>query len=110
MGEPRNAIGLAAARRVLNKIVAPWAFASRSHDQLPYRVELMVAWEDHGLSRDPTMSPTAIIHFLLFLFEKHEMAENIEQTLALEHLLPKVTCAIAGLMNRISCATHNLAG
>src|SRR5439155_9440461 len=110
MGKPRDAVCLAATGRVLNEVVAARPFASCRYDQLPHRVKLMVARENHLLIRDPTMPPTAVIHFFLFLFEKHEVAENIEEAFELKHLLPEVTCAIARLMDWISCTTDDLAG
>src|SRR5205823_373778 len=81
-----------------------------SHDQLPHRVELVVAGENHRFLGDPTMSSAAVVHLLLILFEENEVAEDIEKAFKLENLLPEIARAIAGFVDWVSCAADNLAG
>ena len=76
----------------------------RATDQFPNRVELVVARENHRLSRSPAMFAASIVHLLILLFDEHEVPEDVEEAVALEHLLPEVAGAIAGRMLRIASA------
>jgi hypothetical protein len=77
VGEPRNAVCLATPRRVLNQVVSSRPFALCRRYELADGIELMVARKDHRLSRDPPVSAAAIFDLFIFLFEEHEVAENV---------------------------------
>ena len=78
-------------------------------DDLPHRVELMVAREDHRFPDHPPLSAVAVVDLLFPLLDEHEVAEDVEEAVALEHLLPEVAGAVAGRMLRIARAALYLA-
>src|SRR5208282_6443073 len=94
---------------MLNQIIAARAVVSRCGHDLAHRVELMITREDHRFLDHNPLAALAVVHLLLLLFDEHEVAENIEETVELKHVLPKITRAIAGLMLRIARAALNLA-
>ena len=72
-------------------------------DQLPHRVELVIAREDH---RFPADGPRALVGLdLPFLdFEVHEALQNVEQAVGLQHLIPQVMRLPVSLDGRVARA------
>ena len=58
----------------------------------------MVARENHVLFDNPFLAALAVVHLLIDLFDKHEMPENVEKAVALENLLPEISCPVTGRM------------
>ena len=83
MREPRDAVGLAAARGMLDEVVAAGAFLSRRGHDSSHCVELMVAREDQRFLDDAPLRALAIVHFIFVLFHEHEMTEDVEEAVAL---------------------------
>src|ERR1017187_5175851 len=93
---------------MLNEIIPSRPFSTGCRHELAHRVELVVTRENHRLLRHPAMTASAIVHLFLFLFDKHEVAENIEEAVKPEHLLPEIARAIAGLVLGIACPANDL--
>ena len=91
MGKPSDGVALAAAGGVLDEVVVSRALPARSAHEQTHRLELMVAGEDHGLRLD-LVAPLVTLHFDL---QVHEAGENVEQTVALQHLFPQKGRAVA---------------
>ena len=91
MGEPRDSVALATARRVLDQSVVADALAARGSHQEAHGFELVIPWEDHRLDLRPA-SP--VVPLLLHL-QMHEARQKVEQAVALQHLLPQVRGAVA---------------
>ena len=102
MRQPADSVALAAARRVFNQIVMADALAARCRHHLPYRLQLVVAGEDHLL----------LAHLLAFVadflvnVQVEEARQQIQQAFAAEHLFPKIGGLVisALLVRRITCA------
>ena len=94
MGQPGNSKGLAAPRRVLDQVSLPRSPLPGVSHQLPHAVQLLVAGKDQealaGL-------PSPIV-FLLHLVD--ELAYEIQHTVPLPSLLPKVGSGVAALGRR----------
>ena len=106
--EPRDAVRLPAAGGMLDEVVAPRPFVTRPVHQLSHRVELVIPREDHRLLRDPAVPAATVVRFLLLLFDEEEVSENVEEARELQHVLPEVARAIAGLVRRIPLAADDL--
>ena len=107
--QPGDAVGLAAPRGVLDQVVPAGALFARRGDELPHRVELVVAGEDQGLPRDPPRSPLAVVHLLVLRLDEHEVAEDVQEALAFQHLFPEIARAVSGRVPRIAGAAAHLA-
>ena len=70
----------------------------------------MVAREDHRFLGDAPLAALAVVDLLFLLLDEHEVAEDVEEAVALEHLLPEVAGAVAGRMLRVARAALHLAG
>ena len=86
MCQPRDGVAFSAARRMLDQIIVAGAFHCGSFDQSPDRPKLVVAGKDHGLFLDAL----SVVGYLLFDLQVQKAGEQIEQTVALEDLLPQV--------------------
>src|SRR5579859_6247286 len=95
---------------MLNQVVPPRAFLARRGHNLPHGIQLVIAGKDHRFFFNPSLSPLAVINFFLGLLDKHEMAQNIEEAIALEHFFPEVAGAVARGVLWIACAALHLAG
>ena len=86
--QPRDAVGLAAAGRVLDQIVPARPLVARRCGQFPHRVELVIAGKDQGLGtpRRPVRSAAV----LLARFDEHEVAEDVEHAVAVQHVFPEI--------------------
>ena len=109
MGEPRDAVGLAAAGGVLDQVVPPRAFLASRRDDLPHRIELVIAGEDHGLCGDAPLTTLAVLGLLLPGLDEQKMPKDVEKAVAREHVQPEVAGAVAGGMLRVAGAAFNLA-
>ena len=109
MGEPRDAVGLAAAGGVLDQVVLSRAFLASRRDDLPHRIELMIAREDYGLGGDAPLTTLAVFDLLLPGLDEQKMSNNVEKAVAREHVLPEVAGAVAGGMLRVTGAAFYLA-
>ena len=109
MGEPRDAVGLAAAGGVLDQVVLARAFLASRRDDLPHRIELVIAREDHGLGGDAPLTTLAVLGLLLPGLDEQKMPKDVEKAVAPEHVLPEVAGAVAGGMLRVPGAAFNLA-
>src|SRR5947207_1693889 len=94
---------------MLNQIIVTRSFAPCRCHQFAHGIELMIARKNHRLGDDPFLSAFAIIDLFLLLLDEHEMAEDIEKTVALQNLFPEIAAAIARGMLRISRATLRFA-
>ena len=91
MGEPSDGVALSAAGGVLDEVVVSRALPACGDHEQAHRLKLMVAGEDHGLRLD-LVAPLVP---LLFDLQVNEAGQDVEQTVALQHLLPQIGCAIA---------------
>ena len=91
MCEPRDGVALAAACRVLHQGVVPDAFAARGVHQQAHRFKLVVARKDHRLDLDLASPVVALLVHL----HVYEARQDVEQAVALQHLLPQVGGSIA---------------
>ena len=91
MGKPSDGVALAAAGGVLDEVVVSRALPACGVHEQPHGRELMVAGEDHGLRLDLVAPVVA----LLFDLQVNEAGENVEQTVALQHLFPQIGRAVA---------------
>ena len=91
MREPGDRIALAAARRVFDQGVVADALAARGGDQEAHRFELVIAGEDHRLHLRLAAAVVALLRYL----QVDEARQQVEQAVALQHLLPQVRGAVA---------------
>ena len=94
---------------MLDQVVVARPFAARRGDDLAHRVELVVAREDHRLLGDAPLATLAVVDLLLLLLHEHEVPEDVEEAVALEHVFPEVARAVAGRMLRVAGAALHLA-
>ena len=99
--EPGDAVRLAAAGGVLDEVVASRAVRLGGGDQLVDRVELVVAREDDGLALLGARA-LRVRDLLLAVLDEHVGAEDVEEALPFEHLLPEVAGAVAGGVGRVA--------
>ena len=107
--QPGDAVGLAAPRGVLDQVAPAGALCARHGDELPHRVELVVAGEDQGLPGDPPRPALAVVRLLVLRLDEHEVAEDVEEALAFQHFLPEIAGAVSGRVLRIAGAAAHLA-
>src|SRR5579862_1383917 len=86
---------------MLDQIVLAGSLPARCRDDLANRIKLVVAGEDHRFLHDPPLPALAIVNLVLGLLDEHEVAENIEEAVALQHFFPKVARAVARRMLRV---------
>jgi hypothetical protein len=104
VGQPRDAVALAAARRVLNQVVLAHALGHRGGDELPHHVQLVVAREHHGLGLDGLDLPVLGDLPLVLHGQVHEAPEDVEEAVPLPDALPQVRHAIALRVGRVALA------
>ena len=109
VGEPRDAVGLAAAGGVLDQVVLSRSFIASSCNDLPHRIELVIAWEDHDFFCDQPLTTLVVVDLFLLLFHEHEVPEDVEKAVTLEHVLPEVAGAVTGWMLWVAGSAFNLA-
>ena len=97
--EPGDTIRLPAARRVLDKIVAPRAVHLGGRDQPADGVELMVAGEDHRLALH-SASAARVLDLLINAIDEDVRAKDVKEPPSLKDFLPEVTSAVPGGMLR----------
>src|SRR6266446_4005163 len=93
---------------MLNEVVAARPLAARRSDDLPDNVELVVAREDHRLLSNPALAALAVVDLVLLLLHEHEVPQDVEETVALEHVLPEVAGAVAGGILWVALAALHL--
>ena len=91
MREPGDGVALAAAGRMLDQGVVADALAARGAGQQAHRFELVVAGKDHRLH---LYLAAAVVAFFVRL-QVDEARDQVEQAVALQHLLPQVGGAVA---------------
>ena len=64
----------------------------------------MVAGEDHGLVDDAPSTALVVFALFLFLFDEHEVAEDVEEAVAFQHFLPEIAGAVARGVLRVASA------
>ena len=69
----------------------------------------MVTREDHGLVDDAPSTALVVFALFLFLLDEHEMAEDVEEAVALQHFLPEIAGAVARGVLRVASAALHLA-
>src|SRR3569833_3799184 len=89
--------------------MAACPFGACRCDDLPHGIQLVVAREDHGLFADASLPTLSVVNLLLALLNEHEVAEDVQKAVPLEHVLPKVTGAVATRVLRVSCSALHLA-
>ena len=107
--EPGDAVGLAAAGRVLDQVVAPRPLAPGGRHQPADGVELVVARKNHVLALDRA-GALAVLDLLLAALHEEVGAEDVEEAIAFQHLLPEVAAAVARGMLGVAGAAANGAG
>ena len=107
--EPRDAVRLAAARRVLDEVVAPRPVGAGRLDEPVDGVELVVAREDHRLALLRARA-LRVLDLLLAGLEEDIGPEDVEEALAFEHLAPEVVGAVAVGVGRVAGAAVDGAG
>ncbi|HEX7960573.1 MAG TPA: hypothetical protein VF493_11680, partial [Terriglobales bacterium] len=70
----------------------------------------MVARKDHLFLRNDPVSAFAVGSLVLAACDEHEVAEDVEEAVALQYFLPEVACAIARRVGRVSSPALHLAG
>src|SRR5438270_425021 len=93
---------------MLDEIVPSRPFLTARRNELSHGVELVITRKDHRFLRHPAMAAPAIVHLLLLLLNKHKVAENIEETVELEHFLPKISRTIARFVLGVARPTDDL--
>ena len=102
MRQPRDAVGLAAARRMLDQVVAARPLVPRRGDQRAHRVELVVARKDQRLVRAPPHAAPRVLDLPLPRLDEQEVAQDVEKAVARQHVVPEVPGAVPGRMRRIA--------
>ena len=100
--QPRDAVGLAAARRMLDQVVAARPLVPRRGDHRAHRVELVVAREDQRLVRAPPHAAPRVRDLPLPRLDEQEVAQDVEKAVARQHVVPEVPGAVPGRMRRIA--------
>ena len=107
--QPRDAVGLATARGVLDQIVAPRPFHRCDCHQPAHGVKLVIAREDQRLPRHRARA-AVVFDLLVAALHEHVRAQDVQEPLPLQHLLPEVAGAVARRMRRVARAAANVAG
>ena len=79
---------------MLDQVVAPRSLGPGGRDQRPDGVELVVAREDHILALHRARA-LRVLDLLLAALDEDVGADDIEEALPVQHLLPKVAAAVA---------------
>ena len=87
---PRNGVALAAARGMLDQVVAARSFGGGTRDQLAHHAQLVVAREDDG------------IHLVARALDLGEALHDLQQRLGLQHLREQVVGAASLFHGRIA--------
>ena len=95
---------------MLDQIVFAGAFLRPHTHNFAHRIELVIAGEDHGFFFNTPLPALAIVSLFFAFLDEHEMAEDIEKAVALQHLFPEVSAAVSGRMLRIARSALHLAG
>ena len=90
VGQPPDRVALAASRGMFHEVVVPHALAAGRIHQGAHGLQLVVAREDHGL-RLHLAAPVITLRVDL---QMDESGEEVEQAVALQHLLPQVGRAV----------------
>lgn len=96
--QPGNAVCLATAGTVLDQIVIPRQIAFHLRQQLAHHIQLMVAREDNPLA------------FLALILHEDKAADDLQKTVRLQHLVPKISGSGARLIYRVAPATFHTLG
>ena len=103
---PRNRVRFTTSRRVFYKIAFARTVDLNIGDNLIYHVVLMIAWEDKFLAFDRPYC-TAALYLLFFGYENNKFIYQVEQTVALQNLLPKVSRSVSFGVLGIALAARN---
>ena len=101
VGGPGDRVGLARAGGVLHEVAVAGTFGAAGLDELRHDVPLVHAREAHG--RRGRLLPGDRVDPLLVL-DEHELAEEVEPGVALEHALPQVGRLRAVRVERVARA------
>ena len=93
---------------MLDQVVPSRSIVASSRDDLPHRIELVIAWEDHGFLGNQPLITLAVFDLLLLGLDEQEMPEDVEKAIALEHVLPEVACSVTGWMLWVAGSTFDL--
>ena len=94
---------------MLDQVVPARPLTSRRGDDLPHRVELVVAREDHRFLGVAPLAALAVVDLFFLLLHEHEVPEDVEEAVALKHALPEVACAVARRMLWVAGAALHFA-
>lgn len=94
---------------MLDQIGLPRPFGAGRGDQFSGGVKLMVARENHGFAGPDPDAAFTVVHLFLFFVEEQKMAQDVEETFALQYFLPEISAAVAGGMLRVACAALHFA-
>ncbi len=100
VGEPGDRVGLAGAGRVLDQVGVPRPLVTGRGEETVDGLPLVVAREDQRL---PGML-RAVAPFFLRALEVDEVAEDVEEAVALQHAFPEVGGAVAVRIGRVARA------
>ena len=94
---------------MLDEVVVPWPLGARGRDQPGHGVELVVAREDQGLALH---GPDAlgVLDLLLTRLQEDVGAEDVEEALAGEHVVPEVVRLVPVGVRRVPLAAVHGAG
>ena len=81
----------------------------RGRHQPAHGVQLVIAREDQRLPRHGARA-LRVLHLLVTALDEHVRAEDVQEPLALQHLLPEVAGAVARGMRRVAGAAADVAG
>ena len=103
---PRYRVGFTAPRRVFYKIAFARTVDLNIGNDLIYHVVLMIARKDKFFAFDRPYC-TAALHFLFFCYENYKFIYQVEQTVALQNFLPKVSRGVSFGVLGIALAARN---
>ena len=99
-GQPRNGVGFARARAVLDQVVVPRAAGPHVGQQLCHYVQLMVPREDHPLALHRAGLGVPV-HLQVHIF-----VQDLQQAVFTEHRLPQVGRVVAVGVDGVALAAH----
>ncbi len=103
IGDPRNGVRLAAARRMFDEVAFARAVFLNVGNDFVYDVILMIAREDQLLFFDISDLPVPL-NLFLFGNETDKFIDQVKQAVALQNLFPQIGSCIAVGIDGVSFA------
>ena len=96
VGKPRDGVGLAGARAVLNQVMMPRSVRLHVGQQARDDIQLMIAREDHALALDRSRLLVPLD------LQMQVLIQDFQQAVLAEHVLPKIRGVVAIRIERVA--------